>query len=274
MSPLRPRESYQSSERADYLQNIELIAQTTESHMESAESLSQNKDERSLVAQVDSLQRPEWYRYWLQEELRQVPDEIVQCIPSIVALFDEVVLLVQDEKNLDEIATAFLTKDLIKPRGMNGRSIARSIASAVLGWQTMLYRPAFGTCPPEQLAIADDYDGYLGQAVMTLKQDHSLVKLPLWNYIVGFGLMLPKRNICISEDSMDSVAFEKVGLVGSESLNVALLCSLAGVRIHWIDVLSPRLEFDRATNTLFWFKYPSFCRDALSDSDSFGLIKQ
>lgn len=163
------------------------------------------------------------------------------------------------------MATYLLEMDLIDMNGNEheGRQVARSIVFAVLGWQTMLYQPAFGTCPPQQLAIADLLDGYTGQAYMTLKQDQSRVKSSLADFLLGFGLMLPPENLCISDDPEDCLAFEKVAIVGPDDFNAALLKSLARIDIKWVDTLAPHLEFDKATNTLYLFRYPSFCLASL-----------
>jgi hypothetical protein len=155
------------------------------------------------------------------------------------------------------------------------KRMARTFVFAVLGWQTMLYKPAFGTCPSQQLAIADELNGYTGQAFMTLKQDHSRIKCCLPDFLLGFGLMLPKQNVFLSEDGEDRQAFEKISIINPGEFNAALLQSLARINIEWVDVMAPHLEFDKATNTLFLFRYPSFCMANIpseNDSNASGVI--
>ena len=106
-----------------------------------------------------------------------------------------------------------------------------------------------------------------------MKQDHSRVKRPLPDFLLGFGLLLPKGNISVSEDPADMSAFDKTSLVSPETLNAHLLCSLANVRIVWIDVIAPHLEFDKETNTLFLFSYPSFCASNLASDRGTNIPK-
>lgn len=147
------------------------------------------------------------------------------------------------------------------------KNLARTFVFAVLGWQTMLYKPAFGTCPPQQLAIADELNGYTGQVFMALKQDQSRIRCCLPDFLLGFGLMLPKQNLCTSEDLEDRHAFDKVAICSPFEFNATLLQSLARINIQWVDVMAPHLEFDKATNTLFLFRYPSFCLANIPSQD-------
>ena len=201
-----------------------------------------------------------WYDRWLDQQLENVPPFITSRLKCASRVFLEIARLAKTKSSIEDIATNLIHLDLISAQGADdGREVARNFVFAAFGWQTMLYEPAFGTCPPKQLAIADVLDGYTGQAFMTLKQDHSRIKCCIPDFLLGFGLMLPKENLCISEDAEDCEAFEKVVMINPEALNAALLQSLAGVSIKWVDVMAPHLEFDMATNTLFLFRYPSFC---------------
>ena len=101
-------------------------------------------------------------------------------------------------------------------------------------------------------------DGYNGQAFMKLKQDYSMIKRPLSVFLLGLGLMLPKENTCISEDTEDCQAYEKVDIVRPEEINVFLLHRFARIDIEWVDVMAPHLKFDKATNILYLFKHPPF----------------
>jgi hypothetical protein len=71
--------------------------------------------------------------------------------------------------------------------------------------------------------------------------------------------MLPKENICVSEDSEDCQAYEKVDIVRPEEFNASLLHQFARIEIEWVDAMAPHLEFDKATNKLYLFQHPSFC---------------
>jgi len=202
----------------------------------------------------------DWYNKWLEKRFRTLPTSLTARFPSPSTIFDEVAKSAKDGHSIEAIATHLLSMDLIESKeAEDTRFLARFIAFAVVGWQTMLYAPAFGTCPPSQLAIADVLDGYTGQAFMTLKQDGSRVRRHLSDFLLGFGLMLPKENLCLSGDAEDCQALEKLSIITPNEFNAALLQSLAKIKVRWIDVIAPHLEFDKATNTLFLFRYPSFC---------------
>jgi hypothetical protein len=202
----------------------------------------------------------EWYPRWLETQIKALPPWISECIQSLPEVVKEVALSTGPGTSIDDMASHLLKHELIRPRkDQDERLVARSIAFAVLGWQTMLYQPALGTCPLQLLALADVMDGYNGQAFMKSKQDQSAIKRPLCDFLLGFGLMLPEENICISEDPEDCQAYEKVDIVRPEELNAFLLHQLAKIEIEWVDVMAPHLEFDKATNKLYLFRHPSFC---------------
>lgn len=206
-----------------------------------------------------------WYDLWLDKQMKTLPPSISERLRSPLEIFQAIAKFCKPETSIDDTATYLLALEFIETSGTEdeGRHIARSIAFAILGWQTMLYQPAFGTCPPQQIAIDDVLDGYTGQAYMTLKQDQSRIKSCLADFLLGFGLMLPSENLCISDDPEDCLAFDKVAIVGPDNFNAALLKSFAHISIKWVDTLAPHLEFDKATNTLFLFRYPSFCMASL-----------
>ena len=214
---------------------------------------------QSQSAPTTNITDLQWYGRWLDLQLRNVPPLIshrLRCFPQI---FLEVAKLAKIGYNIEDIAIRLLQLELIEPGDSDNGETARIFVFAVLGWQTMLYEASFQTCPPQQLAIADVLDGHFGQAFMKLKQDQSRVSHCLSDFLLGFGLMLPREGICISEDPEDCQAFESVAIVKPEEFNAALLHCLARINIKWIDVIAPHLEFDKVTNTLFLFRYPSFC---------------
>lgn len=201
-----------------------------------------------------------WYPKWLETQFEAVPPWITDCVQSLPEIFKEVAFQTAPGTSIDDLASHLLRRDLVKARKyQDERLAARSIAFAILGWQTMLFQPALGTCPLQLIAVADVMDGYNGQAFMKFKQDHSTIKRPLSDFLLGFGLMLPKENICVSEDAEDCQAYEKVDIVRPEEINVSLLHRFARIDIEWVDVMAPHLEFDKATNKLYLFRHPSFC---------------
>ena len=213
-----------------------------------------------------------WYPKWLETQFKAVPPWITDCVQSLPEVYREIALQTAPGTSIDDLASHLLRRDLLRPRkGQDERLTARSIAFAILGWQTMLFQPALGTCPLQLLAVADVMDGYNGQAFMKFKQDHSTIKRPLSDFLLGFGLMLPKENICVSEDAEDCQAYEKVDIVRPEEINASLLHRFARIDIQWIDVMASHLEFDKATNKLYLFQHPSFCMANLSLLEEFGM---
>lgn len=217
------------------------------------------RDNQNKLSSTIDIANLQWYSRWLDRQFKNVPPLIAHSLVSFPHIFQEVAEFAGAGCSLEETATRLLELDLIRSGDYDGRQVARTIVFAILGWQTMLYEPAFQTCPPQQLAIADVLDGHFGQAFMKIKQDQSRVSDRLSDFLLGFGLMLPREDLCVSEDPEDCHAFESVAIIHPAEFNVALLQSLARVNIKWIDVMAPHLEFDKATNTLFLFRYPSFC---------------
>jgi len=213
-----------------------------------------------------------WYPNWLETQFKAVPPWITDCVQSLPEVYKEIVLQTTPGTNIDDLASHLLRRNLVKSRkDRDERLVARSIAFAILGWQTMLFQPALGTCPLQLLAVADVMDGYNSQAFMKFKQDYSRIKRPLSDFLLGFGLMLPKENICVSEDAEDRQAYEKVDIVRPEEINASLLRRFARIDIEWVDVMAPHLEFDKAANKLYLFQHPSFCMANLSLLEEFGM---
>lgn len=162
--------------------------------------------------------------------------------------------------SIDDIVAHLLLSGLIEEgNGTNGTPEARSLVFAIIGWQTMLYRPALGTCPPQQLAVIDEQDGYRGQAFMALQQFQGSAKRPLHEFLMGFGILLPPSNLCTSTNAEVRKSFTELKTVEPSSFNAFLLDSIGHFKIKWVDVLSCHLEFDERANTIFLFRYPSFC---------------
>jgi len=222
-----------------------------------------------------------WYPWWLEQQFKNVPQSIADQLPyssDFMTAFLKTASFARTQEcfSIDDIVAHLLNLDLTQARDIGNRwEAVRAFVFAILGWQTMLYSPSFGTSPPQQLAIADVLDGFTGQAFMVLKQNQTSAKRCLPDFLLGFGLMLPQENICMSEDTEDRQAFESLAVINPGEFNVYLLQSIAKIRVKWVDVLAPHMEFDKATNTLFLFRYPSFCVGNLpssSDNSSKGVI--
>ncbi|KAL8736415.1 MAG: hypothetical protein Q9166_000207 [cf. Caloplaca sp. 2 TL-2023] len=165
-----------------------------------------------------------------------------------------------DYPSIDDIADHPVNEGVFEVTArQEGPLEARNFVFAVLGWQTMLYWPALGICPPQQLAVADEQDGYRGQAFMALKQNHLATKRPIHEFLMGFGILLPPVNYCTSTNLDERRAFEDLKNIGPDMFNAFLLDSIGHFKIKWVDVMSCHLEFDERTNTIFLFRFPSFC---------------
>lgn len=194
----------------------------------------------------------QWYGRWLDRQFEYSP-HFTKRLRSFTSFF-EIAALAKAGCSIDEIATCLLDLDLVEEEDEeNRRQVARAFVFTVLGWQTMLYQAAFGTCPPQQFVISDVLDGYTGQAFMTLKQDQSTVKRSLPEFLVGFGLMLPRENLCISDDPEECLAFERVSITSPDMFNAALLQSLARINFKWVDVMAPHLNLTRRQTPYFYF---------------------
>ncbi|KAL9118083.1 MAG: hypothetical protein Q9187_005376, partial [Circinaria calcarea] len=219
-------------------------------------------------------QELQWYRWWLDQQLATLPSTFYSCLPKtartpqpeftarFVKVFVEAAksFQTQSEPSIDHTVDHLVAEKLLQPiSGGNDMHLNRSLVFAILGWQTMLYRPSFGTSPPQQLTIIDDFEGCQNQCFLAFKQDLSSARRPLKDFLLGFGLLIPPKNTCISEDPEERQAFESIATVEPEGLNAD------------VDTLALHLEFNKATNTLFLFRYPSFCtanlmKDSINES--------
>ena len=190
---------------------------------------------------------------------------------SFMALWNEVWTETQAPgPSVDSIAQSLLSKKSLQQDAENiSPDQARSLVFAILGWQTMLYRPDFGSCSGSQLAIADETNGYRGHAHMCLKQYHTACKKALCDFLKGFGVMLPCQNFSALSTDDDKHAFERYSTFSPTTLNAHLLCRVGRFNIAWTDSLSCHLELDRSSNTLYIFRYPSFCLVQLEDAEAF-----
>ena len=182
--------------------------------------------------------------------------------PQMITVFSEVANFIATSQypSIDDVAAHLMARGLVSDRNSGSYAVeARSLVFAMIGWQTMLYRPALGTCPPEQLAVTDEQNGYNGQAFMALKQDHKAAKRPLHEFLLGFGILLPPCDLCISTNADFKKSFEDFSTTEPSSFNAFLLNSIGRFSVKWVDVLSCHLELDERAKTIFLFRYPSFC---------------
>ena len=98
--------------------------------------------------------------------------------------------------SLDDVIEHLDTHMAFEDAGHHTLGPKRQLVFAVLGWQSMIYQPAFNLCAPHQLAIHRDadnpdsglvFDEYMVSAEMCDRPLHVLLK--------SFGNLLPARSI-------------------------------------------------------------------------------
>ncbi len=215
----------------------------------------------------------QWFHWWLDRQISTLPHTFYDILPEdvrasgaaqsrICKVFVEVARSVkaQGEPCIDCVVDNLVPGGLLKEDLTDDETqICRTLVFAMLGWQTMLYQPSFGTSPMGQFAVMDDFDGYHGQAFLAFKQDTKNSKRRLDEFLMGFGLLVSPKNTCFGEDLEENSAFDSITTVDPGEFNAYVLSSIAHVNIKWVDALSVHLEYNKATNTLYLFRYPSFC---------------
>ena len=182
--------------------------------------------------------------------------------PPLLRIFSAIALSATTSQypSIDDIVEHLQAEGLVEERSNKQENLeARSLVFAMLGWQKMLYKPTLGTCPPQLLAVVDEQDGYRGQAFMAMKQHQGSAKRPLHEFLMGFGILLPPADLCTSTNIEFKKSFDELTTLEPPGFNAFLLDSIGHIKIKWIDNLSCHLEFDERANTIFLFRYPSFC---------------
>lgn len=196
-----------------------------------------------------------WYHWWIHQQIASLPRPYHTVlvddaqVPEAAALnltkvFVEVARSVKAQQDpcldciVEDLISAKIFKDDLNEQDI---VVSRTLVFAMLGWQTMLYQPSFGTSPSEQFAILNDLDGFHGQAFLAFKQDTKNSKRRLDEFLMGFGLLVPPKNSCFSEDAEEKSAFDSLTTVDSGELNAYMLNSIAHASIKWVDCLSVHL---------------------------------
>ena len=153
---------------------------------------------------------------------------------------------------VDDIVTQLQVSHMFRVVPVEQTCFQRVLVFTILGWQTMLWEPMWDAANPTQLTVAQLMDGYESRTFMAYTQDHRCARLPMHEFLLGFGYLLPAR-------STDRQSPESFTTVHAKQLNMSLLATIGGIKIRWIDTLGAHLEFDNRTKTLFLFRFPSFC---------------
>ncbi|RAK81446.1 uncharacterized protein BO72DRAFT_368832, partial [Aspergillus fijiensis CBS 313.89] len=87
---------------------------------------------------------------------------------------------------------------------------------------------------------------------------------PLNELLMGFGVLLPSRNLCLAEDQGIRSAFEQQVEVAAQTFNAHALQSIAGIKIKWTTSLSCHLEYNSTTREISVYRFASFCQFCLA----------
>lgn len=214
-----------------------------------------------------------WYVRWVGEQLRQIPKDIFSVFPGhacletpclsehFITVWLEVSRYLCHEMNpsINALVDHLRKENMIIADGKETQNLARSLVFAIIGWQTMLYRPDCGSSPPSQLSIKDELCGHKGQVHLALQQSQTCCKRPLQEFLMGFGMLLPPPNFHAHGISEHDKAFADLLAIGPNVLNASLLATLGRLSIRWTDCLACHLELDTTANAVYIFRYPSFC---------------
>ncbi|KAF2791048.1 hypothetical protein K505DRAFT_377071 [Melanomma pulvis-pyrius CBS 109.77] len=214
-----------------------------------------------------------WYDCWVRRQMECQPRELYSVLQGGKEIWNDIpmdtfatvwrevwIQASRNDSSIDSIIAHLLNEKLVTMEDdAEALNSSRNLVFAIIGWQTMLYKPDMGSCPPVQLAIVDETDGYQGHAYIDLRQDQSTARKALHEFLMGFGVLLPCHNFgeLASDDDRKILAMIKV--VSPDLLNTHLLISVGGIHIKWTDSLAFHLKFDADSNTLYLFRFPTFC---------------
>lgn len=215
-----------------------------------------------------SMRRPiriGWYGHWLHSQKTLWPPVIKKirdgkgealnfnlCFISVSSFvkgkegmsIDDIIRHLQEQKILGR-----------EPGALNAQ---RLLIFAILGYQSMLYLPAYNVCPLSELAISQ-HQKKINELFFTMNKvsvDHA--EKPIYMLLNMFGDVLPCQNIG-PLDSMEHDSASTWFPLRPSEINAHLLWTLLDINIVWVDTLGLHLHYDKPTKTLSLFKYPSFC---------------
>ncbi|KAG9241122.1 hypothetical protein BJ878DRAFT_536715 [Calycina marina] len=220
-----------------------------------------------------------WYLKWLYLQVSKLPADEVSLFAKDAdsgttslgenSTFHKTFLAInqiarsQDNLSIDEIQQKLIEEGihLLDSDSFDVLRAQRRLVFAMLGWQSMLFLPAFDSrrssslniyrAPgqPNSGLVFDDWSVSIG-----------LTDRPLAILLKAFGNLLPDRSS--SSDNVASElwkqAFSWTSLSPSD-VNAYLLHTLLRLNIQWVDTLSLHLDYDKSTRSLSIFRHPSFC---------------
>ena len=215
-----------------------------------------------------------WYNWWIQQQLDQQPPQLFSVLPYHESLSAEgsrqYIIKIWQEigeymVNCHPISVYSIVGKLVEQKLLDLDKLSETshlachLVFAIIGWQTMLFRPDSHLCSSHQIRILDETGGYRGRSHFFLQQEQSAFDKPLHDLLLGFGMMLPPGNFDCDVVDVEANNARLQTTIRASSFNAHLLSSVSGFRIKWTDCMSCHLELDVSSNTLFLFRYPSFC---------------
>jgi hypothetical protein len=224
-----------------------------------------------------------WYPWWLRQQLRTCHNDVFISLGgrgaeetedwqqrfSVLWDFSAQYMRAQDKPCIDVLVTQLAERDMIDLHDPH-RDLyrARCLVFAVVGWQTMLYQADVGSYPSGQLGIVDEMNGYRGQGQILFQQDQSSCGRQMHQFLMGFGVLLPSSRLHFQGSQEEERALRALKSVEPASFNAFLLHSIGRICIKWVDSVSHHMELDQTTNTLYLYRYPSFCKLNLPVADT------
>lgn len=250
---------------------------------------------KSTTTGSSETQSLSWYNTWLSSQFEKLPADVLDILASgeygnekcsseshwkcFMAAFLKIEECIRsiDSITIDQIITrlgdeGLLIAEVNDDTDNQRHEYARYLIFCVLGWQTMLFTPApldYGSgnaWKSPQLAI-DEQPGCCAYTHMSLEtESRYCAREPLSEFLMGFGVLLPSKNLCLDEDPNTQRIFHNQTEVHASSFNAFTLTAVAGIRIKWVDALACHLEFNSTTKELSLFRFPSFCQSILLQS--------
>lgn len=218
-----------------------------------------------------------WYGPWIKKRLGDLPSSLLGIKVSGVPLakpggFEQLseaidrFALQTEGTSIDEIIEHLCDTGVL-PKGQDAHPNSyRLLVFACLGWQSMLFLPAFNVCSYTELAIHyDDGQPDSGLVFDTFRVPACLSDRPLSILLKGFGNILPARSTRATPSAIEtSKSAPSWKALWPEETNAYLLHVLLRVRLRWVDCLALHLDYDKSTQTLCLFAYPSICASMLA----------
>ncbi|KAL4735581.1 hypothetical protein BDV11DRAFT_208358 [Aspergillus similis] len=233
---------------------------------------------------------PAWFSLWLISRLDDLPAQIFNIFhtnhrdctrESHQELFARAFISVAEfatcnsSITIDGIIRELITEGVLPPQAQaENLNNARYFIFIILGFQTALYCPSpldSNGRAPHLLFITEDH-GCCRYTHPLLAQDINVcAHEPLSEFLMGFGVLLPSKNLCLAEEPDILRAFQQQVEIEPKTFNAYALHSLAGLKFKWTDALSCHLEFNPTTKEISLFRFPTFCHSCLEKINHFLL---